>query len=752
MRNIWRIFKRDVCHVTRNVIAIIVAMGLIVVPSLYAWYNIAASWDPYGNTKSLKVAVANVDDGYKSDLMPIRINVGETVTNALRANHDLDWQFVDRDQAIDGVNSGDYYAALVIPATFSADMMTLFEPQITHAKLEYYLNEKINPIAPHITDQGATTVTTTIDQTFAKTLGEVALDMASSIVDYADSPQMAQYVDNATAHLQTMSQGLTSAATQTDAYAQLIGSVAGIIASTDRLLGSTGSSADDVRQAITQGKDSVGDLETALSGVADGIGAALTQASGAYEQISDQIDEAFAAIGSQSGQAAGALTDLQSAVSAQAEAFAGYEDTLRSLAAEESLSAVRRALESAADQAASASAALDEAATALGDAATRLADGTDGIDDIRDDLKAQITQAGQSVAALADTYRQTLEPQLDSLADALSDVAAQTGGVIDGLALTADGVSSLSGDITDLLSTVRASLTDASTSLTSSAGKLDRLSATLTSAVSGGGTDLSALTDAEPDEIATLLSAPVAVNRVAVYPVENYGSAMAPFYTILAIWVGAVILVAMLKVTISDRQKAKVLGLGDSLPLGGPGHVRPESAGNARRFGLRLHHEYFGRYLIFMVFALLQSTLICLGDLLYLGVQCAHPLQFMMVGWLAAIVFSNLVYTLTVSFGDIGKAVAVLLLVMQVAGSGGSFPIETLPPVFQTISKFLLFPPALDAMHAAMAGSYGAEYWVAMGRLALFLIPSLLLGLLLRKPVIRLNDWIGRNLERTKVM
>ena len=153
MKLIWKIFVRDVRQATRNVIAVIVAMGLVIVPALYAWYNIAASWDPYGNTKALKVAVANVDKGYKSDLMPITINVGETVTNTLRANHDLDWQFVDRAKAIDGVNSGEYYAALIIPKSFSSDMMTLFSPKIKHAKLEYYLNEKINPIAPHITDQ-----------------------------------------------------------------------------------------------------------------------------------------------------------------------------------------------------------------------------------------------------------------------------------------------------------------------------------------------------------------------------------------------------------------------------------------------------------------------------------------------------------------------------------------------------------------------------------------------------------------------
>ena len=271
-----------------------------------------------------------------------------------------------------------------------------------------------------------------------------------------------------------------------------------------------------------------------------------------------------------------------------------------------------------------------------------------------------------------------------------------------------------------------------------------------------------------------MLAAPVAVDRIALYPVANYGSAMAPFYTILSIWVGAIILVAMLKVSISDHEKARILGLGNDLPLGsgvglreamiagriaGPAAAldvlkkpRAESSGNARQFGLRLHHEYFGRYMIFGFLALLQGTLVCLGDMFYLGVQCEHPIQFLMVGWLSALVFSNIVYTLALSFGDIGKAIAVVLLVMQVAGSGGTFPIETLPTFFQVVSKWLLFPYAVDAMHSAMAGSFGMEYWVSMGKLALFLVPSLLLGLMLRKPVIRFNDWVIRNLESTKVM
>lgn len=322
---------------------------------------------------------------------------------------------------------------------------------------------------------------------------------------------------------------------------------------------------------------------------------------------------------------------------------------------------------------------------------------------------------------------------------------------------------------------MQSSLGDAATTLNASAEKLDSLNKQLTAVVGGSGMpDLSQITSTDPDSIATLLSAPVSVNRIALYPVANYGSAMTPFYTVLSIWVGAIILVAMMKVSVSDREKAKVLGLGETLPMGetmgvkdaviagrtaGPGAMldvlrkpRPESPGNARRFGLHPYQEYFGRYAIFGAMALLQGTLVCLGDMFFLGVQCEHPLQFLMVGWLCALVFSLLIYTLTVSFGDIGKAIAVVLLVMQVAGSGGTFPIETLPPFFQMICKWLLFPYGVDAMHSAMAGSFGNEYWVSMGKLALFILPALLLGLVLRKPVMRLNDWIIRNLESTKVM
>ena len=230
-----------------------------------------------------------------------------------------------------------------------------------------------------------------------------------------------------------------------------------------------------------------------------------------------------------------------------------------------------------------------------------------------------------------------------------------------------------------------------------------------------------------PDTVSSFLASPVKMETKNIYPVENYGSAMAPFYSTLSIWVGGIVLVAMMKVTLSEERKKKLH------------HVKN-------------YQIYFGRYLLFFIMGLIQSGLICLGDLFFLGIQCEHPFLFVLSGWLTSIVYVNIIYTLTVSFGDVGKAICVILLVIQVAGSGGTFPIEMAPSFFQKVYQFLPFTHSMGAMREAIAGLYGNIYVKELGTLGLFLIFSLLLGLVFRKPVIRLNELFTEKLEETKLM
>lgn len=758
MKMIWGIFKRDMCHATRNVIAVIVSMGLVVVPALYAWFNIAASWDPYGNTKALKVAVANNDKGYKSDLIPVRVNVGETIISTLHANDQLDWQFVKSDKAIDGVKSGEYYAAIVIPKGFSADMMTLFSPDIKHAQLKYYLNEKINPIAPHITDQGATTVVNTIDKTFAKTIAQVGLDLASSILHYSQSPQMAEYMRNLNGNLTTMADTLSGASQQVTSYSQLLGSANDIVDSTGKLLASATKAGKQAQNALKQGKSGATSLTSAGANVTSSVNTALDQVSGAFDQVAAKVNKAFDAIGKDSDTAASQLATLSEQISSGESLYDTYITSLNHMRESveqlpDSDSAKQALLEAIDREITLLEAAKGDSqklAQQLKDASTQVTQDTAAAERSRKEILNRITSAKQSISNVRDDYATNVKPKIDALASTVSTLISQTDSMITQLSGTTDSLNDVTSSVGTNIASIRSTLDGIATKLNSSATTLNTLITAMNSSDNGAenSNELKSLTTSNASTLSTLISAPVALHRVAVYPIANYGSAMAPFYTILSIWVGAIILCAMLKVTISDREKAHVLGLGDTLPR----IAGPSGPGNASRWGLRLDHEYFGRYAIFALLALLQGTLVCLGDMYFLGVQANHALQFLAVGWLAALVFSNIVYTLTVSFGDIGKAVAVALLVMQVAGSGGTFPIETLPKFFQMLYPFLPFPHAIDAMHAAMAGSYGNEYLLDMVYLSLFLIPSLLLGLVLRKPVIRLNNWVSRNLESTKVM
>ena len=153
MKNILRVFKNDLNKIHNNVIAMIVIMGILVIPTLYAWFNIAASWDPYSNTGNLKVAVASADEGYEGSLIPIEINIGDKVLSALRENTQMEWVFTTEEKATSGVKSGKYYAAIVIPKDFSNKMMSVFSEKVEKPEITYYSNAKENAIAPKVTDK-----------------------------------------------------------------------------------------------------------------------------------------------------------------------------------------------------------------------------------------------------------------------------------------------------------------------------------------------------------------------------------------------------------------------------------------------------------------------------------------------------------------------------------------------------------------------------------------------------------------------
>ncbi|PEM54661.1 YhgE/Pip domain-containing protein [Bacillus wiedmannii] len=172
MKQIWRIYKTDLRNVAKHWAAIVIVLGLMILPSLYAWFNIKASWDPYGNTKEVPIAVSNQDAG--SNLRGKDINIGDEIVDSLKKNKNLGWKFVDQKQAIYGVERGDYYASITIPKDFSEKIATVLDENPQKPELDYYVNEKVNAIAPKITAKGASGITEEISKNFVKTAnGEI---------------------------------------------------------------------------------------------------------------------------------------------------------------------------------------------------------------------------------------------------------------------------------------------------------------------------------------------------------------------------------------------------------------------------------------------------------------------------------------------------------------------------------------------------------------------------------------------------
>lgn len=227
----------------------------------------------------------------------------------------------------------------------------------------------------------------------------------------------------------------------------------------------------------------------------------------------------------------------------------------------------------------------------------------------------------------------------------------------------------------------------------------------------------------DPQSIAEFFASPVTIRSESVYPVESYGAAMAPFYTMLAIWVGCIILNAILKV---------------DTPI--------------ELIGATTGQKFFGRYLIFALLSLIQTMVIMTGDLVIFGMDCAHPGLFILSGVVTSLTCSMVAYSMAIAFGNIGKALFVVFLIIQIAGSGGSYPIELLPDFFQQVYLFFPFPYAINAMREAIAGLYHNNYLIYLLQLLLFFGVGLFVGLVLKRPLDGINRYMNDQLDKSEMM
>ena len=734
MRTMWAIYRADLRRARRSLIAVVVTFGLIVIPSLFTWFNVAASWDPFGNTRSLRIAIANTDVGFKSDLVPLHINIGDQVVSALRKNDNFDWVIATEDDAIEGTRSGDYYAAIVIPEEFSKDMLTFFDGEVSSAPMTYYVNEKKNGISPKLAGQGAEAVSAQVNQTFAQTLAEVALDTASSMGDALSSTTATGAVTKLDNRVQLVAMRLRTAADSADAYAALASSSLTLIDSTTTLVSGVGAAKSSAQSAVGSADSGVTGLTAAATGAIASVSSAIDSSKTELDTLSTSVENVYSTASTSAADASASLRSQAGVLDSHATTYEDIKKTLKDMPGSPVSQSSLDTLQSAADR-------LRTLATNLRDAATDLDTKTSNAQTNHDNITALIADAHQAVDDLSADYDNDLKPKLDSLASTLSSAQSSLSSARSSLSSSTSTASDGSDSAREKLTSLRDSLTSAASDMRDSAGKMDSLHKSIKEAQDSG--DLTTLKDIignNPEALAAAIAAPVGVETIRVYPVANFGSQMAPMYTILALWVGSVLMAVSIRSDVSDDNVAD--GLAEDDPLRATLTASP----------IRLPAGYLGRYLIFGTIALAQATLLGLGDLYFLKVQHNHPLEFMGTLWLTAVVFSFLLYTLIATFGNAGKALGVLLLVLQISGAGGAFPLAILPPFFSSVSPFLPATHAITALRASIAGYSGHEYADAMWFLASFILFAAFLGLALRPLLVRGNRRMVAKLESTKLL
>ena len=734
MKAIWEIFRADLSRAHRSVISMVVVLGLVVLPSFFAWFNISASWDPFANTKNLRIAIANTDNGYKSDLIPLEVNIGNRVVSALRTNEQFDWVIDSEEQAIEKTRSGEYYAAVVIPSDFSQEMLTFFSSDAHSTPLTYYINEKKNGLAPKIAGQGAERVSAQINQVFAQTVAEIAVDTASSLSDSLSDPTNVRGIQALNSRLESTSQRLNAAATSADAYAGLIASSVQLVDSTQTMIANASKARDPLESAANNASASVDQISAGASQAASALSSAVSASAHSLEVLSASIDDVYSRGGTSVASVVATLRSQASSVGNQATQYLHVKETLANLPGTPVSQDVLDRLQASADR-----------LSALQNAINKLADDMEkNVADAganRQDVKNLVGQAQSAISNLKSDVDSSLRPQLEQLSGTINSATSSMENLRAQLSAASSSVNDGSNGVREGLSKLQSTFSGIGNQLREASLKISDIHNKLSDALQSGNlAQVRTIIGSDPQALAVALAAPVGVTTIAVYPVENFGSQMAPFYTALALWVGSVLMIISIRSDVTTENVVE--GLYSSHP----------AVEYFKRHRVGLGEGFLGRYMIFGLLALTQATIMCLGLLFFVKIQHVHPWLFMFTGWAIALVFSFLLYTFIATFGNAGKALGVLFLVLQITGAGGSFPLDILPSFFRAISPYLPATHGITALRAAIAGYSGREYVDAMLLLGVFVLVAALLGFGLRPLLIKRTRLLVEKLESTKLM
>ena len=692
MKTIFDIFKNDIRAITKYIFVLIIVLALGTLPSLYAWINIYANWDPYLETGNVEVALASRDAGI--DLKDgTYVNSADEVIANVKDDKNIAYRPLDDpEEAIEGVRAGRFYAAIIFEDGFTYDMHH-FEEAIgdEQPKITYYTNIKKNPVASKITDGVA-----------ANLLSDINSDYLRNMLDqyFGDADEAFDDVD-------------TEEAVDT-ALEQLI---------------ETRDAIHDYSVAISQIKSAGGDVTKALNNAQKKLDKGKSKGSADISKAKKELDQAkktiqnvSKTIDSETGKLGKAIDDLKKTLD---ELNGASDEQTRQRLAEEALEHADRVLTVLQDLRAI---LPEDPQTTPG----RIA--ADAMDMMISDTEQVVTRLKSDpthpeIITDIETLKELLDDDLiPSLKLMLSDIKkalertnpilSSAGGVLDDIdpvldsaGTTVEGLGSSLGGLQATLGSLETKLDDIITQVQNAK---DSDKASLLVDLLGG----------DSTQYSDFFTDLVEVEAEELYKPVSCGAAMTPFYSIIALWVGGVMLVTLMNCAVDRRKYPRIT----------------ETQG------------FFGRYLIFFLIGQIQAAVVVAGDIFLLHCSPVHPWLMWLSAAVTSMVFVALIYALTLAFGDIGRAAVVVIMMIQIAGSSGTYPIEILPDIFEKIFLFFPFPYAINAMREAICGMYQYDFWIYLAQLMIFFLCAVAIGIFIRKPFTGMKQFMYDKMKETEVM
>lgn len=714
MKNIIEIFRNDIKEVFRKTNTWIIIVGLIFLPSMYAWPNILSSWDPYGHTNNIKVAVTSEDDGATVDGK--ELNLGKSLVEGLKNNKNLDWQFVsNKQQAEDGVRIGDYYASIVVPKNFSQDMTSVSRTEPKRATIEYTVNEKINAISPKITNSGASAIANNISKNFVETANGIIFEkLHEAGVKFEENLPS---IEKAKEEIFKLNDNFST-------YESTLSELIGKVEYGYNILNNVQNTLPEIDRVATNSIM-----------IADKAGITINNIQGFNERLLPIINNHLNVVEEVSKEANVIAKELQQKPDKTEEIKARQKALDNRLqASTERLQLVKNIFEyfNKLSSERLFNNQLERVTTLSNDITTikevnnNIYNKMDHYDEIADTVKEEFVNKSARVNEVSSNMNSKLNVEVAPL---ISQVLSKA-------EVNIDKVSGIISGAQGELPAVERKLSETEVKISNAYGKLLSLQAQMPSAKSKIQklTDEIKKADSEIDknqlfnllkvdykQQAEFFANPVKLQENKLYHIENYGSAMTPFYTVLSIWVGSLLMSSLLTTKVEDEEKK----------------YKP-------------YQKYFGRGLLFVIISLFQTLIITLGDMYVLGTQATSPYRFVLYALLISLLFSSIIYTIVCILGNVGKAVCIVLLVLQLGSSGGTFPIQMTSEFFQALYPKVPFTYSIGLLREAVGGVYIPAVERDIKILFIYLIIVLVGGAILVSLKAR-SAKLSRERERSKL-